>query len=200
MLDGNATSIEPNSAEQLIEPNSAEQRMTSRRWSALLCIHNHLAIMSRILLCQSNIDWGPPGSLTKRACLSAKSLFDRVDNSNCLFSSIFSDLNLMLWATIDGTLCGQSGSQRPFCPVNFHLEIKNLPQIGERFVDGYYRNRLRVDMSSRGSNCAYTPLWLAAAYMQHLSPLISIPTQAHHAAKMLMSVCKSRTLLKTMTA
>ena len=55
-------------------------------------------------------------------------------------------------------------------------------------------------MSSSGSNCVYTPLRFAAAYAQHLSSLISIPAQAHHAAKMSMSVCDSRTLLETTTA
>ena len=44
VLDWNATSI---------DSNSADGRSTSRRWSALLCVHIQFAIMSRILLCRS---------------------------------------------------------------------------------------------------------------------------------------------------
>ena len=63
-------------------------------------------------------------------------------------------------------------SQRLFCPVVPHLEIENLPQIGERFVDGYYWNRLRVDEQQRFELCIHAVVFCRCIRATLVQPYI----------------------------
>ena len=63
-------------------------------------------------------------------------------------------------------------SQRPFCLVVPHLEIENLPQIGDRFFDGYYWNRLRVDEQQRFEVCVHAIVFCYCVRTTRVQPYI----------------------------